>query len=127
MDKEQERLQGEVERMMNDKTYYSFAHHRFAYVNRGIYVDQLMHWLSFFPREQLLIIRSEDLYPDPMKITRDIFDFLELPSWEPKDRSVYNYRRYTSMNENTYRRLTAFYIHHNQRLYDQLGIEIAGQ
>ena len=124
LDQEQKRLQGEVQKMIKDEDYYSFNHHRFAYVAKGIYVDQLMRWLSYFPREQLLILRSEDLYEHARRITKEIVDFLELPCWEPTDRTIYNYRQYSPMDGVTHRRLTTFYAPHNKRLYDQLGIEI---
>lgn len=36
-----------------------------SYVTRGHYAEQLDRWMSFIPREQLLVVRSEDFFADP--------------------------------------------------------------
>jgi len=62
---EPERLAGEVERMQADPGYRSRAHRIWSYVSRGRYASQLSEWLAHFPRQQLLVLRSEDLFADP--------------------------------------------------------------
>jgi len=75
---EPERLAGEVERMQADPTYQSRAHRIWSYVSRGRYAPQLAEWLAHFPRPQLLVLRSEDLFADPGAVYGRVLDFLGL-------------------------------------------------
>ena len=49
---EDERLAGELERMLQDDTYLSFARHHYSYATRGRYAEQLKWWLALFPRDK---------------------------------------------------------------------------
>src|SRR5262249_31402288 len=64
LEREEERLQGEDEKLARDELYYSYNLDSFSYVKRGMYLNQIQNWLCYFPREQLLILKSEDLYRD---------------------------------------------------------------
>ena len=46
---EDERLEGEVERMLADSDYQSFSHRHHAYLRRGHYAEQLNRLRSSFP------------------------------------------------------------------------------
>lgn len=121
IDKEEERLQGEEEKMIKDENYYSFPHRAHSYLSRGIYVDQLKVWSSLFPKEQILIIKSEDLYTDPSPTFKKILNFLEIPEWEPKDYKEYNAGSYSKIEPGTRKKLNDYFEPHNQRLYEYLG------
>ncbi|HZQ87045.1 MAG TPA: sulfotransferase domain-containing protein, partial [Acidimicrobiales bacterium] len=75
---EPERLAGEVERMQADPGYQSRAHRIWSYVSRGRYAPQVSAWLKTFPREQLLVLRSEDLFADPAAAFRTVQEFAGL-------------------------------------------------
>lgn len=79
---EQERLSGEREKMLEDENYHSYNHRRCSYLTRGIYIDQLQNWMSYYPREQFLILRSEDLYSKPAEIVKQTLEFLGMPGNE---------------------------------------------
>ena len=53
-------------------------HREFSYVERGFYGGQVEHALSHFPREQLLVLRSEDLRADPAATLASVRRFLGL-------------------------------------------------
>ena len=55
---------------------YSFQKH--SYHSRSRYLEQLDRYEALFPREQLLILRSEDLFSTPERIWRQLLSFLEL-------------------------------------------------
>ena len=55
---------------------YSFQKH--SYISRSRYLEQLDRYEALFPREQLLILRSEDLFSTPERIWRELLSFLEL-------------------------------------------------
>src|SRR5205823_13993655 len=78
--REEERLAGEHEKILADEHYASFNHRHFSYLARGIYVDQLQHWMKYYPKEQLLILRSEDFYADTPTVFKQTLDFLGMDS-----------------------------------------------
>jgi hypothetical protein len=130
---EEERLRGEQEKMLADEHYESYNHRHYAYLERGIYVDQLRNWLHSFPREQFLILKSEDLYQNPVAITKQTLEFLGLPPSvlntrkefkqyrEPVPRGYKNNEKPPQMDPELRKDLSAYFKPHNQRLYDLLG------
>ena len=55
---------------------YSFQKH--SYLSRSHYLEQLDRYEALFPREQLLILRSEDLFSTPERVWQKLLSFLEL-------------------------------------------------
>jgi len=122
LERELEMVNRERERITQDENYHSLAHQRYSYLSRGIYADQLEVWASLFPREQILVLRSEDFYADPPTALRNVLKFLNLPSWEPQDYEKHRQGRYPKMDPATRRRLVSYFEPHNQRLYEFLGV-----
>jgi hypothetical protein len=123
---EQTRLAGEAERICRESGYRSTAHQWHSYRSRGCYLEQLEHWLRFFPRQQLLILQSESFYADPAQSLRSVTDFLELPPvppQTPKDYEKHNLASYDAMPAQVRAELTAFYAPHNARLARFLGYD----
>ncbi len=121
--REWERINGEMGKMLEDENYYSFNHQYYSYLSRGIYVDQLKVWMNFFPKEQILILKSEDFYSYPETTLRRVVEFLNLPGWDPKDYRKYNESKYPKMNATTRKYLIDYFLPHNQRLYEYLGMD----
>ncbi|MFL5695199.1 MAG: sulfotransferase domain-containing protein [Ktedonobacteraceae bacterium] len=125
---EEKRITKEREKILADERYVSFDHSRYSYLARGIYVDQLQTWMSFFPREQFLILKSEDFYTDPATVLGQVLEFLNLPTLELQERKKeykqYNYNNtpYPKMDAGTRKHLIEYFAPHNLRLYDFLGI-----
>ncbi len=122
IEKESERLKGEIKKMLENENYYSFNHQHYSYLSRGIYIDQIKVWMSLFPKEQILIIKSEDFYANPSAVFRRVLEFLNLPIWEPKEYKKFNYANYPKMNPATRKRLIKFFEPYNQKLYEYLGV-----
>lgn len=57
----------------------SFSHLHHSYLDRSRYEVQLSRWLAMFPRSQLLIIRSEDMFEAPTHAWNQIQSFLDIP------------------------------------------------
>jgi sulfotransferase family protein len=128
LEHEETRITKEGKKILADERYVSFDHSRYSYMARGIYVDQLQTWMSFFPREQFLILKSEDFYTDPATALEQVSEFLNLPKLEPYERNKqyrqhnYNNTPYPKMDAALRKRLIEFFEPHNSRLYDFLGI-----
>ncbi len=86
---EAERLEGEEQKMIDDPSYVSFAHQHYSYVDQGRYSRGLRRWIDTYG-DQLMILRSEDMYAEPAKIYTQVTDFLGLEHFEPKAFAAWN-------------------------------------
>jgi hypothetical protein len=73
------RLAGEVERIVGDDRYYSYAHENFSYITLGLYLDGLQRWFARYPRERVCIQTTEQFLEDPQAVYGTILRFLGLP------------------------------------------------
>ena len=64
---EQDRIRPELEKIGRGESPGA-ALQRWSYLARGHYAEQLERWLSFFRREQLLILQFEQLVEDPAQV-----------------------------------------------------------
>ena len=127
LDAEPDRLAGEEDRMRADHCYRSLAWERCSYAARGRYADQLQRWFALFPRGQVMVVHSADLYRDTASCYAAILDFLRLPAFTPKAFGNHSFGggapRGTRMADATWRRLKAEFAPHDQRLYELLGCD----
>ena len=124
VEQEQERLRGEMERMLKDEDYHSFNHQHYSYLSRGVYVHQLAAWTRLFPEHQILVLRSEALAAEPSSVYAQVLRFLGLPLWQPQTFKPYHLARYPEMNAAVRERLTDHFAPHNHRLYELLGVNL---
>ena len=124
LDAEDERLCGEEERLVADPAYFSRAWWSHAYKARGRYAEQLDRWLAVFPREQLLVVPSEDLATEPKRTHARVLAFLGAgPHRLDSYPRVYE-REYQPMKAETRERLVAEFEASNRRLYELLGRDL---
>ena len=74
----------------------------FSYVDRGFYLGQLRRLWSFFPPEQVLILRYEEIQRRPNETLAKVFDFLgveRLPPIPPQEAHVRPYAGWMSRRE----------------------------
>lgn len=96
-----------------------------AYVARGIYEGQLRRWHALFPRSQLLVIRSETLFTDPVVALEKVWRHLGLDAVPTPDALARNQRQYREpVPEHVMERLRTFYRPHNQALYEYLAEDL---
>jgi hypothetical protein len=121
---EDDRIRGEMEKMIADESYNSYNSQHFSYLSRGIYVDQLREWHKFFDEDQILILKSEDLYDRTADTSKIIQSFLHLPAWQPKLSILSkSQNEHPQMSPATRRWLEDYFEPHNQRLYEYLGVD----
>lgn len=87
----------------------------------GLYVYFLQKWMNIFPREQLLILKSEDLYDNPGDTMREVFNFLGLSNYQNSEYKNYLEGNYSDINEDMRSRLSEFFQPHNRKLEAFLG------
>jgi hypothetical protein len=125
--REDERLAGEEERLLAEPGYQSVAHRRFSYRTRGRYAEQLERWYEAFPREQLLVVRSEDLFAEPDETLQTVFAFLGLAPWSAEEYPALNQRPYSGMSDEARATLAEAFAEPNRRLEELLGRELGWQ
>jgi tetratricopeptide (TPR) repeat protein len=92
-------------------------------VGNSLYYYHLKRWLSIFPREQLLAVKSEDFYEQPSATMTNIFDYLGLPNYPLDNYPKHNSGDYSPIDGEIRAKLGAFFNPHNQRLEDLLGLK----
>jgi len=119
---ETKRLDGEEARMLSDQHYFSLEWRNHSYIVRGEYWRHIERWMSYFGREQLLIIDSKDLHTDPAETISVVCDFLGVTSAPFVDWPLIHVKeKYPEMAEDTRERLARHFEPHNQRLFDLVG------
>jgi hypothetical protein len=76
---EEERIGRDLQRMVNDPTFYSCDVATYSYLARGRYAEQLRRWLACFPPEQMLVVCSERFFADTDAQFRRICGFVGIP------------------------------------------------
>ena len=117
-----------VRRLRNDLDLRDYYYQ--SYVFRSLYHDQLHRWLRLFPRQQLMIIQSEDFFENKADSMNEVAEFLGLETFsfqsaKPLQRSwdagagnaVKKPQAYPAMDNTTRRNLADFFEPYNQQLY----------
>ena len=95
---------------------------KFAYIERGIYADQIERYFNIVPRDNILIIESKALQHDLGSSAKRLCAFLNIEHIEFETRKV-NASRVD--NKSDYKAeldtLNTFFKPHNERLYHLLG------
>jgi len=118
---EPERLRGEFERMQSDSHYNSANVKIFSYLKRGIYIEQIVRWYALFPKEQILVIRSEDFFSDPEQCFNITQEFLGLPRHHLSTYKTFNIGAQSTMSKDTRAKLVEYFMPYNRKLYEYLG------
>ena len=90
----------------------------------AVYAEQLERWLEVFPREQLLVVRTEDLGERPAETYAAILAFLGAEAHELGEYPRIFGREYAEMRPETRAALTEAFAEPNRRLEALLGREL---
>jgi hypothetical protein len=129
---QEERTKSEKEKLLAHEYHPSYTYKRYAYLERGIYADQLESWFKYFPREQILILSSEDFFANPASVYAQTLEFLHVPQRRIAA-SEQGYKQYNKskdtipshMSPEMRRYLIDYYQPPNVRLYELLGRDFA--
>jgi Sulfotransferase domain len=122
---EDDRLEGQAERMLADPAYQSFSHRHHAYLRRGQYAEQLQRLREHFPAEQIHVVDSESFFEQPETTYAGVLDFLEMPHVMPGRFDRWNGRPSSPMSAETRTRLREHFAGHDRVLAELIGREPA--
>lgn len=119
---EEKRLQGLKEQFDEDPLYKSFNYMHYSYLARSRYVEQIREWLKYFPRDQIMIVDSNDLRHHTVETLSQAFSFLGLPNFKVSDKNAHRHSEYPPMDPATRAKLSAYFQPYNQRLERLLNL-----
>jgi hypothetical protein len=120
LDREEEELASALDEMFADDETYIDLVYSLSYVARGRYMDQLERWFAHFPREQMLVLTSDDLLAHPADAVSEVLEFLGLPEHHGRTFPRRGAHDYPQMNVATRERLARTFEADNLRLEDFL-------
>lgn len=119
---EDDRLRAERAALTKDVNASFENHLWFSYATRGMYADSLERWLAVFPREQMLVVGTEDMNENPAEVIGEAYAFLGLPDVKLREFPTYMRGGYESRVDAELReRLTARFAEPNARLEALIG------
>ena len=102
--------------------YYADSYFTYSYFERGLYVDKIKRWMEVFPKEQFLIIQSEEFFKNPSKTYNDVLEFLGLKLFSLKKFEIKGkVNKNRTIDDDFRNELVDYFKPHNQKLYDFLG------
>jgi hypothetical protein len=101
------------------------------YLQRGMYITQLLHWMRFFPLgESLLVVNYERFRANPQNVFFELLDFVGAPRFIPTDkfRTEHNSKGPPEhpLSKETRNYLSALFRPYNDLLADELGEDWRG-
>jgi len=121
IEQEEKRITDDMKKMERNENFYSVYFYRKSYLTRGIYVDQLKRWFEYFPREQFLILKSEDFYSKTPEVYQQVLDFLGLSKFELNSFKAHRMGKYSAIGAETRKKLADYFRPYNEQLYQLLG------
>ena len=113
-------ISDEIERLDRNPEYI-IGEEPGNYLARGRYIEFIKNWRTFFPPEQLLILKSEDFYAGAAAIVQQVLEFLDLPEYQLSEYQNANPGSYQRVNESVSDRLSDYFRPYNQELEEYLG------
>jgi hypothetical protein len=112
------------QRLRSDPRYYSAHHDNHTYLARGRYVEHLPAWLELFSSSQIMVMRAESLFEDPVAAFADVQRFLDIPVVETQSLRPFNQRSRPPINAETRAMLADYYRPYNAALYEAIGRDL---
>jgi hypothetical protein len=123
LEREPERLEGEVERVAADPRYPGFGLQTYSYLSRGHYAEQLERWFAHFDRGDFLIMDASDLYADPQRTVDRVCGFVGVPPQAVPAGEAWGARGYPPPSPELLERLQGYFAPHNARLSELLAAD----
>ena len=113
---EEGRCVGEREQLIQDPDFVPIHYRNHSYLARGVYADHLENWFGHYSKKQFLILATEDFRKNSQQALDQVFDFLEVPTFQVETLRNLNVGNYKPMNKDTRKSLIEYFKPHNERL-----------
>jgi len=93
------------------------------YLKKGLYALQLRYWLKIFPRENILIVSTEEFESNQQIIYNKIFEFLNISKFEVKNTKKMQKGNYPPIKSETRNLLLDYFRQHNHELFELINMK----
>ena len=90
------------------------------YIKRSQYIESLSQWMDIFPKNQFLILKSEDFFADPATTLNQVFQFLGVEPYQLQEYRKINKGSYPPISESMRQILSDYFRPFNQQLEEYL-------
>lgn len=90
------------------------------YITRSTYIESVKQWMEIFPKEQFLILKSEDFFANPEAIVNQVFKFLEVKPYQLQEYRNQNKGNYPAVSKSICKTLSNYFQPFNQQLEEYL-------
>jgi hypothetical protein len=118
---EEERLRGEVERIVADPQYESHSHRHHAYLARGRYIEQIQQFRAAGLGDRLVVIDADAFFADQERVFLVLQRSLGLKAWTAPGARRLNVRPRISMDDDLRSRLREHFRPYDEQLEPFLG------
>ena len=120
---EMNRIKSERIIQNKNKNLRVFTPNNIHYLKKGFYALQLKSWFKIFPREQILVLSTEEFQEDQNLIYKKIFDFLNIPNMKIKSTEKMEKGNYIPMKDETRKLLLDYFRQYNYELFELINNE----
>lgn len=99
----------------------STSHQAYSYTARGMYFEQLERWLKYYSKNELLILKSEDLFAQPHEHLHRVQQYLGIPIHTPETLAPVNQREYQKLTKEAYDKYAVLFREDSEKLRELLG------
>jgi hypothetical protein len=121
---EENRLQGEAERIKARPHHNSFNYQTYSYLGRGRYAEQLKLWFEYFKPQQFFFVNTADILRDPQQVFDRFCGFMGVSQFTVLQPLKLNSHSNTQLLPETRSRLQAYFEPYNKELLDLTGINL---
>lgn len=124
---EQERIEGEKEKLVLGQLQRSEPLQHYSYCTRGHYMEHLRAWLACYRRDRIHVVLSEEFFADPVRELRRVTDFLgiePIANEHSGQRRKFNSATYEGTGYAVRTQLISHFQPHNERLRQFLGRDL---
>lgn len=120
---DQENIRINLAKKNNETIFDIHQRQWFLYKTNGIYINNLKEWWKFFPKKEMLFLKSEDLFYNTEDVVNTTLQFLGLNQLE-KLKKIDNFhdKNEEMINSDTRNHLIEFFKPYNEKLYSEIGI-----
>jgi len=118
---EMKRIDTEDKALSESKIVELFSRERYHLIRKSMYYQQLVPWLQLFPRDQIMILSTEDYDKDTQGTYDKIFDFVGVEKYEIRESEKINKGKYSKMNDKTRQILLDYFRPHNEKFFQLIG------
>jgi hypothetical protein len=121
LDAEPARLAGAEERIRRGEVTDERHWRLHSYLARGRYAEQIEAVQARFDPAQLLVVVSEELFAQPLRVMNEVFAFLGVGPLDSGRFEAANANPKSAVDPELRQRLATYYAPHNERLYELVG------